>query len=869
MHLNQYKKPLSIFVVVLLVLTAVGISLSIKKGAAYETGQASIDDILTVNSHRKAGDIPIVVNSNSPFNALISTPAAVYYEKSTAHKKPLLIVNGGDSEELKPIIDFMKNYGLPPVVYLGDEKDVRTYPFDVETAIDGNSIKDVSLKVARYFWKSSDAVLIIREDEEGYNLGILATSIASYLNIPIIVTEELDEAVAETLRSFNVKYSLLCGNIGGFGKILKLKNVEDIEDLTLRVIRDRLGSSISYITITNPLDAYKPNTLKTVDYHFEGRITNSDAAAYPGMAPINPADSPIHYFTIPSDYRYAEIELDAKLDISKEELGDASGARLYVYVGVDGDNDGVLNGDSPKDKVQYMGSTLSYENLGYNPLNPLYAKCQYGWLHTELPLFNDVGKHAVQLLARLPTTPGYASTYTVDITVKKLDSPVYPVMHDISSLAPYLTAAHRGVVLAKPDYSIYHQPPTGCNICGDPEVYTDNVGYINNQSIAVKGDLNKLLAKIAGMNANKPSDLTRLSRYYSERPGSIHVGILADANMVPYYYFKSKSHSSIPSDIFYSDIDMKPDNYTDIDGGLFTFEIPVGRITGWDTGDVSALIARTIFYNDIIDNIKGPQNGIDLPQWKDSAMSTVGTNDPVGLALTTAAKLKMAWERGGFDVNSDHNFDASRRQRADKYYESSNFIYYAAHGNYYWYVPPLFEGNNMRPSSPRPSPLPSLGEGGAFDVAHVKYMSFGPSVVIGTSCTTGRIDGLQPYNTLSQAFLHAGVNAFIGGTRSVWGADYPTPNTESGEEFSQLLTLYTYAHLTGYLYDKHGSLIKEKAGDATIGTALMLAKNDYLASQGSDNSGYSDDIITEYILYGDPAFNPYEPNHEGRGEYIA
>lgn len=861
MHLHQYKKPLSIFVVVLLVLTAVGISLSIKKGAAYETGQASIDDIMTANSRRRAGDIPIIADSNSPFNALISTPAAVYYEKSTPHQKPLLMVNGGELS--KPVIDFMTNYGFPPVVYLGDAKDVSAFPFGVKTVIDGNSAKEMSLKVARHFWKSSDAVLIIKDDCEGYNLGVLATAIASYLNIPVIVTNEVDGEVVDTLSSLNVKYSLLCGNVDGFGKTLKFKNAEEVEDLTLRAIRDRVGSSVSYITMANPLDTYNSNVLKTVDYHFEGKITNSDAAAYPGMAPTNPADAPIHYFTIPEDYRYASITLDVKMDISNEELGDASGGRIYVYVGVDGNGDGNIDGSNIKDKVQYMGSSLAYEHIGYDPAGPFYAKSQYAWLHTEIPRFNDTGKHAIQSLARLPTTPTYTSVYTIDITVKKLDSPIYPVMHDFSSLASYLAAAHRGVVLAKPTYTFYKPPLTEASDFSDPDATPELRKLANNQTMLVKNDLNRLLAKIADIKINEKKDLSRLAEYYSDRPDSIHVGILGDTNMVPHYYFNSKYHASIPSDIIYSDIDILPEQSKDVGGGIYTFDVPVGRIGGWDVSDVSALIARTLFYSDIVGNVKGPQNGVDLPQWKDSAMSTVGTNDPVGLAVSTGAKLGMAWERSGFDASIDHNFEAASRQMASKYYESSSFIYYAAHGNYYWYVPPLFIGNVVRPSSPRLAPLPSLGEGSAFDVAHVKYMSLGPSVVMGTSCTTGRIDGLQPYNTISQAFLHAGANAFIGATRSVWGADYPTPNAETGEEFGQLLILYTYAHLTGYLYDKHGGLVKENAGDTTIGTALMLAKNDYFASQGSDNGGYSDDIINEYILHGDPAFNPYEPSHEG------
>ncbi|MCK4717950.1 MAG: hypothetical protein KAT70_04695, partial [Thermoplasmata archaeon] len=121
--------------------------------------------------------------------------------------------------------------------------------------------------------------------------------------------------------------------------------------------------------------------------------------------------------------------------------------------------------------------------------------------------------------------------------------------------------------------------------------------------------------------------------------------------------------------------------------------------------------------------------------------------------------------------------------------------------------------------------------------------------------------GIQPYNALSQAYMHSGFNSYIGASRLSWGG--LSIIDDSGEAFGSYLALLMYGHLTGYIYDKEGGLTAETAGNATIGEALLLAKNAYILTEGSDNGGTNDDTMEEFNLHGDPAFNPYEPNHMG------
>ena len=41
----------------------------------------------------------------------------------------------------------------------------------------------------------------------------------------------------------------------------------------------------------------------------------------------------------------------------------------------------------------------------------------------------------------------------------------------------------------------------------------------------------------------------------------------------------------------------------------------------------------------------------------------------------------------------------------------------------------------------------------------------------------------------------------------------------------------------------------------------MNAKTQYVLKEGSDGGGANDDTFNEFIVIGDPAFNPYTPNY--------
>ena len=65
---------------------------------------------------------------------------------------------------------------------------------------DNISPKDASIHLAKKHWKTSKGALLIEYSQMGYELGIIATPMASYLSIPVFVTDEMDELAEKYMQ---------------------------------------------------------------------------------------------------------------------------------------------------------------------------------------------------------------------------------------------------------------------------------------------------------------------------------------------------------------------------------------------------------------------------------------------------------------------------------------------------------------------------------------------------------------------------------------------------------------------------------------------------------------------------------------------
>jgi len=822
--------------------------------------RANVDDILSIRSVRKSVDYDMVITPyTSPYTVLAATPLAVYFDGNNSKVvKPLLLAGTNDEtpEEgiSKAISRFFVEYPGRKTIVLGNiEKSVNDdLKLDnVAMRINGGTPERTSLEAAKTFWESSDGAMLIEETQEGYNIGVNAVPIASYLNIPVIITSDT-EKVVDTLEELGVTKTLVCGNLEGYKKTFFISNISQAHQLLAigiqgkdeikSILKDRIGSdTVKYIAMANPLDIDVPVVLEEISETFTGTIVSRDTGSTSN--PSSNSNAPTHYFNIPEDFIWSNVILETRVKYSSSPIPGRTpamdGQRSYTYFGIDADRDGemVEDPDSEEDHLQFFSPSLGYEAL---------STTTHGY--TEKPIFKSTGEHAVQLLATLhyqpnPYAPPPETSYTITVRAQKLSSPNYPLVERISCLAPYLAVFRTGIVFANPDFSVYSEKLLGNPDCGDPSLNPDLLETANTKSLEVKRELNYLLGRLRGTTVAKEADWPALADIYrKESQDPLLIGIVADTNMVPQYYYEpdpqqthygSREGYGMPSDNFYSDIDASfEDCFSDIDGGPVSMELGIGRILGWDSQDVSALLARTFFYEDVLRAAMG-HSGSDF---RDAAMNTFGSQVPIGTSLTVTTKLDTIFQHGGFTVDTIHDGPASDSKVAHPTYESSNLIFFCAHGFYYWFVPPGYK---------------DTGVGGGFYPSNVNEMNFGPSTIFGSSCVTGKVDGMDPTNSVSLSFLHSGMNAYVGATRLSWGGFSPL-STESGEILGAYIGLYMYGYMVGEIYQRGADAFKEVDPVDSIGAALMLSKNHYVQDIGTGSSPNPNSLLKSSIYSGIP-----------------
>ena len=943
--MKKNDKVIVVLGVVILVLASVGVYY-------YEPGQdglsyAEAKDFENINGVMKElKDLPtaITVSYTDPFYPLIATPLAVHY-------------NSEGTKEAIPL--YVENLENPSAAVTKVRSQLYTYNFNNYLIDDSKSAKEVSLEIAQNFWKNSEAAILIENTECGYSLGLIATPIASYLSIPVIVTDDIDYKVTEVLRSLDVKKTIVCGeNLQGYGDTLKFNNVDEIVDAQIQILTKKFGD-INYLTLTNPADAYTPEVLDSTEKYFGEKSEDWS-------------------FTIPKDYTYALVKIESNADMP-----------ISFTIGADlKDIHPVLQQQEMIDGGHAMGIRDAKGNIvGYN-------------FYRESVVY---GRGGVTYKIYGPTD---ASAL---VTIEKLENPVYPMMKGLSTLAPYLTAFHQGLIFGKPDFAFTANDnirnENGQKLPGFymPR-YNQELTTISNKHVYdnIHMPLNDVLAKIAGMSLGEKTyvgDLEYLRDYFDKKEFSI--AIVGDPTVIPQYIYQNllepfgdingdgiddtaynMGGGGTPSDTIYGNIDPVKYDWSnkaqDIYSDFPYMENVVGRIAAWDAQDANAIVLRSLFYNDIIESMEGWKNnfailigdGVDhqkplirhtLEKWFGvfSLIKNIASRIPLTAGIvqfmdadgpwkheTGATELsglrikELTAEAMGFNVNfalktegmiegySEKELDEIKNSnilykllwrksdmrnligdhvvKGGEYMENSNYIFANGHGaipTYGMDGPDLVSagfGKIIEKITRRLTPIgggwlgPSFGLGKNYIPSSVVGLDMGPSFMFLDSCTCGKIDGVYPEQNVVMAHVHAGVGTIIASTTgsNIPGGYLPGKNKMYDTPLSVWLArrewennaekgIYPDLHFGFKLFEDISDFLAKK--DCSVGEALKLAKNIYLPEDASwelfwtpplSSSADVPDVYGpheetkyttyfEFTLYGDPAFNPYEPINEG------
>jgi hypothetical protein len=713
----------------------------------------------------------VVIPDSSPFFGILGTNAACWYD-STANTSGLLPLLMQRNSTLSDAQDrFLHAYFTPAnrtLLVLGEHLNT-SYP----TQELFGTPPVVALALATRLYTAASTVLILPYNTtDAYKLGLLTAPLASYLDIPVFLYDHNDAQLQTACAQLHTSRAYIVGGISPNltnVTFIPLANETAITDAVLATIGTEFGS-IHYLTMTNPSDVIPPAVINTTTEQFKGHVTNKKIIILSKTIELSGSDMLMFSIQVPNGIN--RVQISAELLQKRIPL---------------------LERFSPIDPLIFLtlydpqGHVAAYANsMGYDT----------GKTYLETLACNNSGAYTLQVKAYFGIKGGYfiqrgLSLVDADVilssTVSRVGMPHLPQIPRLSMLAPYLTAAHGGLIIANSSWELtdssYASAARGSS--SGPWYNESLIPFVNQKVNVTVTQLNSTLAVLGNHGL--------LDAYLK---GPAWLAILADTTMIPMYYYG-------PSDIDIPDRGLPSDNPYSLNETL-----SVGRLIGWDAQDVSTLIARTFFYEPVC----GPSQNQSDWHHRFSFVFGQGFGETGGVFHQIPyAKSIRAY---GFDAHVYGDFRDNRQFTTRlKVYTGANYIEYLGHGDWYWFPASIY-GFGLYSRN--------------VDVAHAKNWVYEkPSVFLTSACLMGRTDGLLPQMNIGLAMLHAGCNAFVGATR------------ETGSEAELSI-------LENHLIVDNWSIGEALRGEKQVDT---VPPNFYVR-----------------VLYGDPAFNPYEPNNGFSGQ---
>jgi hypothetical protein len=356
--------------------------------------------------------------------------------------------------------------------------------------------------------------------------------------------------------------------------------------------------------------------------------------------------------------------------------------------------------------------------------------------------------------------------------------------------------------------------------------------HLNYNQMGAEVEVANAYADMAKENVQRAQNMTE-----AHGGALAYVGIVGDPVGVPYHYefiepdpgsdTTFQNTNFIASDYFFAEL-----------GGDEHQDIAFGRILGRSVTDTSLLCARSLGFDEY--GTLTFEQGNDVSErfyetfsedWKANAGVFVGSSKPVPMPGALKHMKKYHYDvltRAGMFVTGEESLrlnDITAAETLDK----MNYLMYCGHGN----------SNSW-----------ACNYADRIDAAFVATQKLKPGLAAVMACDTGRVDNLDDSSDYkcSQAFIHAGLNGYIGASRLAYGLFKGGDGEQGG-----LLD-------TGALYLVDRISNHFAAGGISAGELLLSARNELIDKYGTDpedSEGFEAMIsMWEYVLYGDPAWVP-------------
>ncbi|MGA1793378.1 MAG: M14 family zinc carboxypeptidase, partial [Thermoplasmatota archaeon] len=788
------KEKKILIVVVATVLLLGTILLAFRFSGQGERGEEiSVEDVLSLTSTRKPIGEVVIIPEEEPFYGIAAAPMACWYDIGSEGADaygllPLLVSTDNELDDIQS--RFLSNTGL------SNSYRISPPPRSGPGMLPGGTgaMGEGSLKMANDAFQQAAGALVLEATAEQYELGVVAAPLASYLNIPVLVKDDMSSwsDISASLGSLKARYVICVGEnageiAGSIGKdSILLRTEEEVQDAVLQVIKARFGR-LDYVTMTDPADAFPMSVDSSETEAFTVDVNNLRVETGQVAIDIIGESSDTFPITVPEGIVRLGIYVNftnvaaTPLDPLKEAIE----IEPVIFASLR---------DDGGDIAAYAPSFSYLKGCDYLETLAIDAPGTY---ELTVQVFYGIDGFNTYAGTELAASR-IDGTYEVSVTTEILDSPHYPEYPRLSMMAPYLAASHGGSVFGGSYLELtteeYGEAAKGHSTgpCYDRDLHE----LVNER---VEANIERL-----GAYLDKVDQWGMQADYLS---GPAWLAILGGPNMIPQYY--EPKETSWEEDVIYG-----AGWPTDVPYS-FGESLSTGRVLGEDVGDVSALIARTLFFEQYA------QGHARMISSEYGSSEDWGANFHFLAGEMGGRTGWFFWQRTFSDEIRQHGFETEEylqnyendRQTMEYLgaYERANFLDLMMHGNWYWYVPELngldSYSTGVKNSDIRKSP---------------DEWELGPGVVVTGACILGRIDNVPPVESMTMTFLHAGVNAFFGATRST-GSEAKAGTVERG-----------------LLYD-----------DISVGEALREDKR-----VNRDPAAY-----WVRNLFADPAFNPYEPEN--------
>ena len=420
----------------------------------------------------------ILVSDSDAFYTLIATPLSFH-----EGKLPILLFKENLTHQHER---FINSYNGNSFIVIGNHIDAN-YPKQEFVGAPAH----ISIKIAEKFYGNSKFVVILPYEQ--YNLSLIATPIACYLDAPVLVYDGNDNEIENVCKHLNADEIIGIGNVS-IGNI-HLKNESQIYGYIHSI------KNVGYVALTNPDDELPLRIISRNNIHLNGHITNVKIILFAKEFNLIGNDEKIFYIDIPDGIN----RIEAYINISKHD------STPYIIFATLYDENG---------KLATYSSSFAYSN----------QKCYIDTLS-----INNKGKYKLIVKVYHGIKGGYFSQrgisianvdFNVDLKITKLAHACISSLH-ASKLAPYLACSHNGIVI-------------------ESRIATKEYEKIANHTTGGAWN-NKFLQKFVNCQVNKTVD--KLKKFIGN---ASMVAIVGDSNMVPMFYYNGSNDTSvglgIPSD---------------------------------------------------------------------------------------------------------------------------------------------------------------------------------------------------------------------------------------------------------------------------------------------------------------------------------